>query len=259
MSCTADPQAGPGGVHQFYLWLARGNDPVERVSVNPVLVQRIVGGVTFPSDEYNDVLANLVADPSAKYTFGVGLGPWTGNIWVHGADPRTVYPNPIVPVGLGTAAAGQIESRIQIVWPHDMQGNPRPVTQATLVNIAVDLFIHLSTAEELQPNTPPRSVPLDFQPDALTLMSAHGNHPVTSRDLNGHPYPPTQKITYTANGQTFPRWVFNDVPVDPHVPEHFLAPVYSGKILSPYVDIWTHSASALTYLPQPALPPSCVA
>lgn len=68
------------------------------------------------------------------------------------------------------------------------------------------------------------------------------------------------KMTYSANGQIYPRWVFNDVPVKPGGQSHFIAWVTTSRrsLLSPFTTIWTHAADARTYLPAPEPPPSCV-
>jgi len=124
VSCSSDPQAGPGGVHQFYLWVAKNNEPAQQVLINPVFIQRTVHGVTFPSDEYNNVPVDLVTSPADQYRFSVGLVPGESNIWVHAADARTYAPNPVIPTGYGTP--GQLDSRLQIVWPHDGQGRYCP-------------------------------------------------------------------------------------------------------------------------------------
>jgi hypothetical protein len=239
VSCSSDPQAGPGGVHQFYLWVAKNNEPAQQVLINPVFIQRTVHGVTFPSDEYNNVPVDLVTSPADQYRFSVGLVPGESNIWVHAADARTYAPNPVIPTGYGTP--GQLDSRLQIVWPHDGQGRYVPVDQAAFVNIAVDLFIHGTV----------QSVLLDFQPDALNLQVAAGNSPPTQAGVRA------QKSTYTVKGTPYPRWVFNNIPVQPGQQYQFLAPVYSGKILSPYTSIWTHAADARTLLPNPTVPSAC--
>src|SRR5579885_3238445 len=38
------------------------------------------------------------------------------------------------------SSAGPIDAKIEIVWPHDQQGNPAPVASAPLVNVEVYLF-----------------------------------------------------------------------------------------------------------------------
>jgi hypothetical protein len=134
--------------------------------------------------------------------------------------------------------------RISIVWPHDERGNFAPVERAPLVNVAVDLFVHGTL----------KSVPPDFEPDFMDLMVVEGNN--LPQRANKTPV----KTTYTVNGQTFPRWVFNDVPVKPGGQFHFL--VY----LIPFrragfkfnTTVWTHAPDARTFLPQPELPPPCL-
>jgi hypothetical protein len=237
--CTLHPNEGLGGVRDFYLGVARDNEPLEQLEDRGELILRTVNGVTFPSVEFNNVPADLAANPSSKYRF-VLEAAWS-NIWVHGADPRTIFPHPVVPTGYREWVSP--EARIQIVWPHGEEGRFAPVEEATLVNVAIDIFHHGTL----------KSAPLDYEPDGLHISVAEGN------DLPRRADPgPAQKVTYTANGQTFPRWVFNDVPVKPGQQYHFMASVFQGKISYPYTTIWTHAADARTFLPHPEVPPPCL-
>lgn len=219
--------------------MAKNNEPAQQVPISPAFIQRTVAGVTFPSDDYNNVPADFATSPADQYRFSVGLAPGESNVWVHATDARTDAPQPVVPAGYGTL--GQLDTRIQIVFPHDGRGNLVPVNQATFVNVAVDIFRHGTLL----------SVPPDFQPDALNLQVAVGNDPPTRSGV------PAQKGTYTGHGTTYPRWVFNNISVLPGQQYQFLAPVYWGKTLSPYTNIWTHAADARTLLPNPTIPAAC--
>ena len=203
------------------------------------VIERTVGGVTFPSVEFNNIPADLAAEPGAKYRFVLMDG---SNVWVHAADPRTIFPQQVVPAGYSEPQPQAIDARIQVVWPHDAQGRLCPVAEAPLVNIAVDLFAHGTL----------NSVPLDYEPEYLRLQVAQGNDPlVLQRDLV------PQKITYTANGHTFPRWVFNNVPVEPGRQYHFAPYVVRPQnkgFPSWTFTIWTHAADARTLLPNPEPP-----
>jgi len=230
------------------LLMAVNNEPAVPVPVTPQLVLRTVDGVTFPSLEYNNIPADLAAHPGDKYTFVAGTGTYLGPAWVHAADPRTFLPDPVIPTGYSGPDPKELDARIQVVWPHDANGQYAPVERATFVNIAVDLFEHGTN----------KSVPLDYELAAhrvpgeigpLLLYAAKENDPML-----GSP-PSAERVTYTANGQTFPRWVFNNVPVQPGRQYHFAA-LPAGLNVA-YPSIWTHGPDARTYLPTPELPPAC--
>ena len=252
VGCDENPLArADGTVHEFYLWMAKDNEPTQRVEIPGQFTLREVNGVRFPTVEYNNVPADLVGHPQSQYRFALGgQVPYGPNIWVHAADARTYKPEPVVPAGyaqesqLGTGA--DYDSYIQIVWPHDKQGQLTSVERAAFVNIAVDIFVHGTQL----------SVPPDFEPDGLSLQAHTDDGPVLLADPPWSLRP--EKTTYTANGLTFPRWVFNNVPIEPGKRYHFLALVYHCKIQSPYSTVWTHAADARTYIPTPSAPPPCL-
>ena len=66
--------------------------------------------------------------------------------------------------------------------------------------------------------------------------------------------------TVVASFALFPRWVFNDVPVQPGQPYHFVsaAPGIGFKSVYPYSTIWTHAADSAIYAPAPSAPPACL-
>lgn len=224
------------------LFVAKNTDPVEPVTVAPRIVQRTVGGVSFPTEEYDNVPADLAVDPTAKYTFVTYQdGSPTSNIWVHAADPRTYYPHPVVPTGYVQGTPAALDTRIQVVFPHDERGNFAPPRTATRVNIAVDIFAH-GTLLSL-PTT------ADYN---VYLWWAQNNDPAYLAPGVG------LKTTYTSDGHVYPRWVFNDFPVNPGGVYHFYA--ITGALGQPgasYPSIWTHAADARTLLPSPHLPPTC--
>jgi hypothetical protein len=232
VSCTENRPA------DFALRMAKDSEPLQSVGLTGEFMMRTVGNSTFPSLELNDIPVNLDSEPSAKYRFVYGL---TSNVWVHAADPRTILPNPVTPDGYVTSMPEHPDARIQIVWPHDAQGNYVPVEQAPLVNVAVDLFEH----EGL------RSVPVDSQPATTILLVAENNGSLIPSNQ------PAQKVTYTVAGDEYPRWVFNDVVVQPGQAYHF-ALLVGGNTISPYTSVWTHAADARTILPNPQAPPSCI-
>jgi hypothetical protein len=197
VSCATDVTAA--AVAGVGLFAAKNNEPVEILTPTTpgALILRHVGGVTFPSFEFNDVAADLTTDPTSQYRFTT----WAGNVWVHAADARTLLPNQAMPTGTFPAQPGDLlDLRIQVVWPHDRQGNFAPVDRAPLVNVAVDLFAHGTL----------KSVPPDFQPYvdfAPSLSAAVQNGTIETVGVQ------PKKTTYVMNGVTYPRWVFNDVPV----------------------------------------------
>jgi hypothetical protein len=99
-SCSTDvAAAGAGGIRIF---IAKDNEPTQVYPSAGRLALRVVEGVTFPSDEFDDVPADLADDPTGQYRFTT----WAGNVWVHAADPRTLQPNPVVPTSYATVQLG---------------------------------------------------------------------------------------------------------------------------------------------------------
>jgi len=246
----------PFGSLAFALYTAKDGTPLE-FAARPKSVLRDINQTSFPSLEFDNIPANLENDPSANYTIVLGGENYRGfySTWIHGLDPRTIQPLPITPTGITqTQNAGEpleIDTRIQWVLPHDALGNLTPVNRADLVDVAVDIFKH-GTLE---------SVPVDYPTDPLksgvpVLYIAEGNLPFHGF---GSYYPPP-KVTYTIDGQTYPRWVFANVPVDPEKESHFIV-LMTPTSRPPYVvvhpSVWTHTANARTTIPTLNLPPSC--
>lgn len=251
VGCTTDAAAaGAGGIR---LHVAKNNEPAEVFAPSRLgrLLIRTASGVGFPSLEFDDLPADLAHDPTAQYHFTTGAG----NVWVHAADARTSLPAPVVPTGYGEPVPWApfspvkeehlLDARIQVVWPHDERGNPAPVASATRVNMAVDLFVHGTRL----------SVPPAYRPEHLQLTVAEGNDPADGTSTAVGP----ERTTYTVDGRTFPRWVFNDVVVRPGRQYHFAVyPVSTGmKVFSPHSTIWTHAADPRTFSPDPRPPPAC--
>lgn len=223
--------------------MAKNNDVATPVPIEGRLQLRAGPTGSFPALEFDDVPVDVWSVPDDRYSFLAGNDGPVSNVWVHAADARTFAPYPLQPTGTGTAPTSQLDSRIQIVFPHDASGNPTSVEQAMYVNVAVDIFLHGTTL----------SVPVDFQPDILNLDEAVGNGPLGQQERVD-----AKKTTYRLRDLTYPRWVFNDVPLEPKQVYHFAAFVYKGKIRSPYSTIWTHAADARTFEPAPTVPPACV-
>ena len=73
VSCTEEPEWG--------LSMAKDNEPLQLVRMRGQLIQRTVDGRTFPTLEFNDIPADLVAEPTAQDRFMLG-----SRVWVHAAD-----------------------------------------------------------------------------------------------------------------------------------------------------------------------------
>lgn len=234
--CAAQPQPLP-------LLVAVNNEPATMVASSGNFHMHTAQGVTFPEISYDNI---PVADPATnQYNFltiwPTNLERWPTNIWVHAADARTRLAAPAVPTGISPTPPVDLDSRIQIVWPHDAHGQYAPVDQAHFINIGVDIFAHGTL----------RSVdPFDSLASPV-LYVAIRNGPVQEV-----PGVALIKTTYTVNGRTYPRWVFNDVPVDPGQQYHFLVTV-PREFGTVYPTIWTHATDARTFLPDPPMPPAC--
>jgi len=239
----------------FQLMIAKQNGLARVAAVAGEAVTRTVGAVTFPVLEYNDIEANLAGDRTVQFrllTYGE-VQPtrldFAGNVWIHAADPRTILPGPVLPLGLADRShtAGGYDSRIQVVWPHDGKGSFTAVEEATYVNVAVDIFAH-DTFDSAVPE------PSGKYPFTVTLLKADANGPL-------EPVLRTPEvITHTANDLAYPRWVFNDVPVNPAHATHFVVSLLpaGAKAASPHTTVWTHASDARTILPNPPVPPACV-
>lgn len=235
ISCTEKPDLS--------LWMAKDNEPLGLLPIEGRLARRTIGETSFVTLEFEDVPADLAGEPSARYSF---FARDASNVWVHAADPRTYLPEPVLPTGFSGARPLDLDARIQVVWPHDAEGRFAPVDEAVLVNVAVDLFEHGSL----------NSVPVEYRPSSLKLVVAQGNEPPSAVIE----WPPPEKVVYSANGQVYPRWVFNDVPVEPGERYHFMVSVLpvGSRLPTLYTSVWTHAADARTFLPEPEVPPSCV-
>lgn len=231
------------------LMLAAGNEPARFVDGNPRLISRAVGGVPFPSVEWNDV----AVDPSTSYrlvVYALGVpigGNFYSNVWTHAADARTLLAQPLLPedVAGDRFPIDGVDARIQVVWPHDGQGQYVPPERAPFVNVAVDLFQHGTR----------RSLAVDAAGSyTVRLLEAEGNGPLGAVDVK------TEHVTYTVGARSYQRWVFDDVPVKPGGQYNFAVSALAAgaKLVSPYSTIWTHAADPRTVLPDPPVPPPCL-
>jgi hypothetical protein len=240
VSCTEQPS------QEIILWRARNNEPAEPVTIRGQFFLRTQSNVRFPSLEFNTVPADMASNPANRYYFL--LGGFQGNVWVDATDARTYLPYPVVPGGLSqNASPAQVDARIQIVYPHDREGNYVSVDRATLVNVAVDIFEHGSL----------NSVPLNYNAGPIVLYIAEANYAMaparsdagsTSTVAVANPEP------YRVGETQYPRWVFNNVIVEPGKQYHYLVRVQGVET---FPTIWTHATDVRTYLPNPPLPPAC--
>jgi hypothetical protein len=196
------------------------------------------GDLVFPSWAFNDIDVSPARDPAAKVFFRVSVDGTTAssNVWSHGADARTIFPQPDIPTGADGAPAA-VDAKIQIVWPH---GNA-PVAEANKANVAAFLFHRGSL----------KSVGVEWTP-TVRLWRAVGAGPF-------EPVATGVRTTQQAGGVTFPVWTFNDVDVspakDPAQKVYFRVTVDNVDSRS---NIWSHAADARTIFPQPDVPTSVV-
>jgi|GEM_PF-606353 len=229
------------------VWEAANTEPAAPLAQAE---QRTVDGQPFPFWELNDIDVSRAIDPKQKLYFMVRIESvdTATSVWAHGADPRTYFPQQDVPSGIATGQIDAVDARIQIVWPHDEAGNPRPVTEGTLANVAVTFFEHGTRL----------SVPVGWRPAGLTLFGAW-NQEV------GKPLA-TQALSYTrqAGAITYPVWEFDNIPVaratvaGPSAATAADNPADHGSTLylwimadgvQTYPNIWAHGADSRTYFP----------
>jgi len=235
------------------VWQAVGHDPAEPLGQAE---QRSVDGRPFPYWVLNDVDVTQANDPNAKLSFIVRVGnadtatPQSGtpprtaegqagpsgatSVWVHGIDPRTYFPFPDVPSGVAVGDIPTVDTRIEIVWPHDEAGNERPVTEATLANVAVSIFQHGTRV----------SVSPDWQPAGVTLYGAWNNEVGRALSRAG-----SRQVRKTG-AITYPVWEFNNIPVAQAIDSAnklHLWVMVDGVETHP--NIWTHGSDARTAFP----------
>ena len=214
------------------LWAALNSEQARPVAVaEPGVRYTDLGAVR--TWEFNDVDVSAARDPLSKIYFFVtvdGVNTHT-NVWAHGADARTHYPQQEFPGGIGVVG-DKLDAKIQIVWPHDAQGNPRPVAEATLVNIGVDLFVRGTQL----------SVPPDWNGTVRLYRSL--NNGVEELVAVG------QKRLVAVDGLVYPRWDFNNISVsaatDPMNKYYFRVAIDGFETTS---TIWSHGADGRTYFP----------
>lgn len=235
VGCDENPLARAGGtVQEFYLLVAHGDEPMTIAATNGAFVTRRVGGRCVPAVEYNNVPADLVAEPDGVFAFAVGslnYQPWS-NMWLHALDGGTSHPTPVRPVGIGEDQ-WSYDVRIASVVP-SASSRAAPLAEARIVDVVVDVFVHGTL----------KTVPLDFEPNALILLYFSGNDAprtlVESHPGLGLRSSQVEKTGNTLDGQTYPRWIIRGVPVDPGKPYSLAAVVHHGKVWDAHPTVWSN-------------------
>lgn len=167
------------------------------------------------------------------------------------------------------AASPTVDAKIEIVFPHFPSGVPASVGNATRVNVEVYLF----RRGTLNP------VGCDFantvrlrwalNEGATSELPPHpsfGQLLPTGIAVPGYELPAEavgQKQLRTANGASFPYWLFNDVPVfnglavaKPETRSTYFVVTVDGADYR--TNVWAHSADPRTFLPTQLTPQALV-
>jgi hypothetical protein len=224
-----------------HLWAGQNGAPARVVAAGQ---KRMInqGGSTFPAWDFNDVDVSAAQDPTGKLAFFATVDDTSTyhNIWIHAADPRTIFPQADMPRGVTDRQPKAVDARIEIVWPHDSA----PAQEAKLANVTVYLF-EVGSMVALSPS-------VSWTP----VVRLH-------RSLNVDPEKPGTAVigqprTVTVNGLTFEAWDFNDVDVsaaqDPLNRLYFWVSVDDVVTFS---NVWAHGADARTFFPEPETLSSC--
>jgi hypothetical protein len=144
----------------------------------------------------------------------------------------------------------QLDARIEIVWPHDLQGNPVPVTQADRANITVYLF---------ERGTRTAFCPSEVGKTAVSLMVAANNGVLSLSRTGVH-----RKVV--EGSVSFFVWDFNDVDVSfarnvdnrLYFSVRDFVSVFHPEIGPGYLtvqsNVWAHAADARTLFPVQDIP-----
>jgi len=221
------------------LYRAQNTAVAEQVGIGePQVITR--NGMQITQWQFNNVDVSGAIDPLNKYYFFLTIDglPTSTNVWSHGADARTIFPNQDTPTAVGPLGA-TADAKIEIVFPHDQQGNPQPVTGSDLVNLAVDVFAP-GTLVAASPDT-----------DLTVRLFRSLNNGM--QELVGV----GQKQIVTQGSVPYPQWVFNDVDVsaskDPLNKYYFRVAIDGVATRS---NIWSHGADARTIFPEQDVPTS---
>jgi hypothetical protein len=225
------------------LWVAWNADPARRIAVGQKRMVTI-DGRTFPVWDFNDVDVRAARDPANKLTlFATVDGVRTlHNIWTHAADARTVFPQTDVPTGTLSRPPEVLDSRIEIVWPHDNL----PPEQAKLANITAYLFA-TGTLQTIPPD-------VSWTPAARLHWSLNAD----TEKLPGVGVAGEPRTLTASNGVEFQAWDFNDV--DVRAARETLNKLYFWVTVDNTVtfsNIWAHAVDARTLFPQPDMLSDC--
>ena len=225
------------------LWAALNADPARQVAVGQ---KRMVtaDGRTFPVWDFNDVDVAAARDPANKLTFFATVdGVRTlHNVWTHAADARTVFPQTDIPTGTLRRLPAALDSRIEIVWPHDNL----PPEQATLANITAYLFAP-GTLQTIPPE-------VSWTPTARLHWSLNADTEKTPGiGIAGVP-----RTLTASNGVKFQAWDFNDVDIS--AARETLNRLYFWVTVdgaATFSNVWAHGVDARTVFPQPDMLSDC--
>lgn len=216
-------------------------------------IMRTVEGKTFPVWVFNDVPTLLgearLSWVTTYFFVEVEGADARSNVWAHGGDVRTVMPGGYPPTrGVSEEVPSVIDALIAVVWPHDGEGHPRPVAEAPLVNVGVELAEHPAVAGRADWRSAPASLGRSVR--LLRALNSGYLEPAKPADRVV-----TQTQQYADALFSWPRWEFNDVDVsaarDP-LNRYYLAVQVDG--VPTHTTIWAHGADARTYFPQRDVP-----
>ncbi|HEX5414502.1 MAG TPA: hypothetical protein VFZ25_02475 [Chloroflexota bacterium] len=218
----------------LHLWRALNNGVAEPVATG---VKRAATAhqLQYPLWDFNNLDVSAARDPKNREYFWVTADGQrvNSNVWTHGLDARTYFPQPDVPTSVLTAPPSAVDAKIEVVWPHDNQ----PVSKATQVNVSVLLFGHGGL----------QSVPANYAP-SVRLLAAVDNAPL--QEVGS-----CDRVVVTQNNLTYPTYQCNNIDVsaarDPHHRVYFQVAVLG---VTTYSNVWAHGLDARTYFPQPDVP-----
>jgi hypothetical protein len=227
------------------LWRALNAAPARLVGIGQKRMFKS-GGHTFPVWDFNDVDVSAARNPGNRLAFFATVdGQATRqNVWVHGADARTVFPQADVPASMTTQLPALLDARIEILWPH----NDQPPGRAHLANITAYLF-DAQTGRALAPE-------LAASAELRVRLHQALNNDSETGPASG--YLGALRTVKGANGQPFAAWDFNDVDIeatrDTLNKQQFWITVDD---MPTFTNIWTHGAAAPTIYPQALALTSC--
>ena len=219
------------------LWRAINNEPARPIAFGTRIIQQS-GGLTFPQWVFNNIDVSAARDPNNKIFFFVTVNrePFgtNSNVWVHGADPRTIFPFQDVPTAVvpWPDPFSQLDTKIEIVFPNAPQ-----VSQATRANIGTDIF-RLFTLQSV-----------DFARNPFVFLIRANNADVATFGAAND-----QRITATTGGVAHPRWVHNNVDVSfatTGTPPNLI--LFRSLIGDPafesFPNVWSHGSDVRTFFP----------